>query len=227
MKKLFNNRVTMTLAVFLGLLGLAAVPAFAGSVACPQALSDPNGSLSGSSNAAYQNDVTVLGQDACNIIITFNGDGSVGTTLGAKDPYDGVEDQLVGIVNNSPNTIFSISLTNPGITIFGFDGDGICVYQPFITTPGGSCNGGSTSAVDPQDYLGTASSFSSISSGLDSGNVNWANGIAAGSTGYFSLEEPASLTLQVGPGVPEPASVSLIGLGLCGLYFVRRRAKRA
>jgi hypothetical protein len=210
----FTNAIIFLAVVF------TVTPVF-GASACPQAVSDPGGLISGTSNAAYQADVTG-GADACNIIITFNADGSINTSLGAADPYDGIEDQLVGIINNSLNPITTIFLNNPGVDIFGFDADGICAYQPFVSNPGGTCNGSTTpTTTDPGDYLGTATSFSNISGGLDSGNVNF-SGIPTGGTAYFSLEGPASLNLAVN-GTPEPATFGLIGMGLTGFYFARRR----
>src|SRR5437879_2676374 len=66
------------------------------------------------------------GPAGCNTIITINADGSVTVAAGGKGsvPYDGVEDQLVGVVNNNAAPLTSLTLTGAGI--FGFDGDGIC-----------------------------------------------------------------------------------------------------
>src|SRR5712692_10401530 len=47
----------------------------------------------------------------CNVVITFAADGSVSTAISNINPYDGVEDTLVGVINNSPNVIPSISLS--------------------------------------------------------------------------------------------------------------------
>ena len=193
---------------------------------CPLAIPDPTGTISGTGapgNTAYETNAATQGN--CNLIITFNADSSIVTTIANSAPYDGVEDQLIGVVNNTSSPIMTIALSNPGVRLFGFDADGICAFQPFAANgTAGLCNGSTTaSTTDPGDYLGTASSFSNISAGLDSGSVNWANGIAAGTTGYFSLEEPASLNLVVNNQVPEPTSILLLGSALLGLSALRRR----
>jgi PEP-CTERM motif len=205
------------IAAGLAFMALAAAPASAAKLgvgACPTAVADPTGAINGTSNNnAYIADVAG-GADPCNIIITFNANGSISTALGALDPYDGTEDQLVGVVNNSTKTIFSIHLSNPGSQLFGFDGDGICAYQPFTGNAVAACNG---------DYLGSATDFANINAALDTGDVQWANGILPGQMGYFSLEEPASLNLNVNG--PEPGTLSLLGLGLIGAGVFKRYRK--
>ena len=53
--------------------------------------------------------------------ITVTGDSSVG-------PYDGSDDTLVGVVNNSSSAISAITVSGPGSGLAGFDGDDICTY---------------------------------------------------------------------------------------------------
>src|SRR5882724_4107449 len=62
----------------------------------------------------------------CNVVITFAADGSVSTAISNPNPYDGSEDTLVGVVNNSSSVITSVSLSSVSLGLFGFDGDGIC-----------------------------------------------------------------------------------------------------
>jgi hypothetical protein len=160
----------------------------------------------------------------CNVLITFNADGSITTTNpNSAISYDaGQDDNLVGIVNNSGHTINSLTFTNSasGADPFGFDGDGICAGYGFA---GGvhPCTG----STDPNGYGPTGVTFSAISSNDQTGTVNFAGGIASGSSGFFSLEDAVSKTLTVS-AVPEPASVVLFGSLLLGVgTAVRRRLK--
>src|SRR5947209_14232623 len=60
---------------------------------------------------------------SCAVLIVVNPNGSLkALTDPSIPPFDGIEDTLVGVQNNSGATIFGISLTGPGI--FDFDGDG-------------------------------------------------------------------------------------------------------
>jgi hypothetical protein len=110
-----NNSAAMivVMSLILGLFGISAGPVRAGPI-CGH-----------------------YGADAdCGTIITINNDSSVVSTTG-QGPYDGADDTLVGVVNNSQYSIKSIDLSSGftlfGVTfgstnIFGFDGDGVNTY---------------------------------------------------------------------------------------------------
>src|SRR5205809_956961 len=72
------------------------------------------------------------------LVITVHPDGSITTGPGpgfAQGPYDGIEDTLIGVVNNSPNALTSLHIT--GTFIFGFDGDGEAAYTGVAYGPTG------------------------------------------------------------------------------------------
>ena len=88
----------------------------------------------------------------CNFIFTFNSDGSIGTS-GVGGNYDGSEDAVIGVINNSGHAISSIPLSNPGVGIFGFDGDGINTYTGDINTAAGMSDPG-PGGSNPDSYGG-------------------------------------------------------------------------
>jgi len=165
----------------------------------------------------------------CGVLITFNADGTVSVQPGTKadnttpqGPYDGSEDTLVGVQNNTSASIASFNVTGSGI--FGFDGDGICT---FTFTGNSYCSASQKAGNDPGDYQGPTSTFN-ITNG-NSGTVLFSPGIAPGSSSFFSLEEPPTVNLAIipgppggPPGIPEPASLLLLGGGLFVIFLWRR-----
>ena len=129
---------------------------------------------------------------SCAVLIVFNSDGSRTTLVDPTQlPFDGIEDTLVGVQNNSSLPVSSLALTGPDI--FGFDFDGLCASFP---QPGGC-------PYDSTTYAGrdTAGSVANTGSGngntftvIDSntGTVNWSSPIPVGGSAYFSLEGPTS-----------------------------------
>jgi len=121
-----------------------------------------------------------VGADStCGTIITISDTGATVTSTG-QPPYDGIEDTLVGVVNNSRLPVSAMGLKS-ALSIFGFDGDGIVAYG----IPG--------NPQDPSGYGGPNAYFTNISADLKSGTVNFITPIAAkGGTGFFALEEAIS-----------------------------------
>jgi hypothetical protein len=174
----------------------------------------------GSARAATICPTTGSTNSDCGFILTI---GTGGVVTGAAVPgaaaYDGSDDALVGIVNNSGATYngsIALSGTGNGGGIFAFEGDGICIY-----TSAPYC---STAATG---YEGPLTTFSNINSTGTSGLVN-VLGLASGANTYFSLESsPSSITggggITVGGSTPEPSSVILMATGLLGVAGSIRR----
>jgi hypothetical protein len=78
---------------------------------------------------AFSQCPTVGSANGCNILITANPDGTFTNAVDPSlQPFDAIDDQLVGFQNNSPSSISSLTLTGSNLSnpIFGFDGDGLC-----------------------------------------------------------------------------------------------------
>jgi hypothetical protein len=142
------------------------------------------------STAPPFNECPAVGEDtSCGVLIVVRADGTTATlTDPNQGPYDGSDDTLVGVLNNSSSPAQSLPLNGSGI--FSFDDDGLCVDS---SAPAGCPFG-------PTGYEGPGTSFSPDDSG-DSGSVNFDGGLAPGATSYFSLEGPTSSLVPMPPRV--------------------------
>ena len=133
---------------------------------------------------------------SCEILLVVNPDNSV-SVYGdpSVGPFDGSDDTLVGIVNDSTAAVKAVTVSGPGSDLSGFDGDGIC------SGGYGTWNGSSGCPYGPTGYEGPGTLFVTSPSLPDSAEVDFTGGLAAGKSAYFSLEgalTSAQLTAREG-----------------------------
>lgn len=133
---------------------------------------------------------------SCEILLVVNANNTV-SVLGdsAVGTFDGSDDTLVGIINNSTAAVKAVTVTGPGSDLSGFDQDGICSGNYGTWTGSTGCPYG------PTGYEGPGTSFVTDRSLPDSAEVDFAGGLAPGKTAYFSLEgalTQAELTAREG-----------------------------
>jgi hypothetical protein len=155
----------------------------------------------------------------CQFLIDVTSAGTTVLSDGAQGPYEGSEDALIGVKNDSSSPISSIPISVPGSNVFGFDGDGICdngsgpvpAGCEQIGAPGTACDPTSFNPCafppapgqpgpDPDPYPGSTqngyegptSYFTNVAADSSSGVVHFSPAIPPGGSTYFSLEEPPS-----------------------------------
>lgn len=114
---------------------------------------------------------------SCQILLVVNPDRTV-SVYGdpAVGPYDGGDDTLVGIRNESSQKVDAITVTGPGTGLAGLDGDGLCTF------------GVSGCPFGPTGYEGPLTSIVTLPALPDSAEIDFTGSLAPNATAYFSLE---------------------------------------
>ncbi|MGO9888033.1 MAG: hypothetical protein ACLP0L_09025 [Solirubrobacteraceae bacterium] len=68
----------------------------------------------------------VFEDNGCQYLIEVNNGTETVLNDSNQGPYEGSDDALIGVLNNSSSPVSELPLAVPGSDLFGFDGDGIC-----------------------------------------------------------------------------------------------------
>ena len=220
-------RAVVMVAASLGIAAAVAIPLLTspvGSAAPPVDGSAVAAPAASPSVSPQFSECPAIGEDTgCGILITLGTSGATVTaaTSPTEPPFDGIEDTLVGIVNDTGFTIPSVDLSSD-LDIFGFDGDGICSGNYGHWTGSTGCNfpANPPSGYSNTGYEGPGTFFTNISGDQKSGTLNLtggggsglsSTGLETGSSTYFSLENSltaADFTIPADFVVSKSASTS-------------------
>ncbi|HEX3153186.1 MAG TPA: hypothetical protein VHV32_01115 [Candidatus Angelobacter sp.] len=153
--------------------------------------------------------------EGCTILITLNANGSITTTFPNPSPsYDqGLDDNLIGVVNNTNKVITAVQLTSATVPIFGLEDDGVCGLPGWTFSALGP-NPNCAIATDPHRYGPAGINYTIFNA--NSGIVNFGNGgIAPGGNAFFSLEggNLTKIVAVVIPGLAITKQVTVVGGG--------------
>ena len=208
-----RKRILLVFGIVVLMMG--ANPAFAQTQTCT-IVNGGAGSPTTGVNPAYLANLDGRANEGCTVLITLNANGSIVTTLPNPAPsFDsGLDDNMIGVVNNTAQTITGLQLSSATQPIFAFDNDGVCAGPPGYTFSALGPNPNCAIATDPHTYGPAEINFTVISA--NTGIVNFGNGgIAPNSNSFFSLESAnlSKIVVIVDPGLAITKQVSVVGGG--------------
>jgi hypothetical protein len=128
----------------------------------------------------------------CSQLIVINPNSAIVVKVDPAAPasgYDGSEDTLIGLQNNSPRSVPAVDVAST-TDIFGFDGDGVCNPLAWPSAPAvtpSNCPG--TQGFGSTGYEGPNTTFFNLSANVQTGVVRFTTPIPPGGSAYWALEE--------------------------------------
>ena len=153
---------------------------------------------------------------SCGLLLDVTDAGVIVLEDPSQGPYDGSDDTLVGVLNQSSTAIEDLTLESTA-PIFAFDGDGICsgLYGSIPGCPFG-----------PTGYEGPGTAFVDIAPNFTSGGVTFSGGVPPGATAYFSLEAPLSASSIISPSYVALGDSVAAGEGIGYGWYWNATAKK-
>ena len=154
-------------------------------------------------------------------ITTGAGGATPNTNIDAGTPQGGAtgDDVMVGIVNNSGQFIYSLTLTGTS-DIFGFDGDGACSGYTGVP-PNSAFASPASCAGGPNEYFPAGLGLAGVNTQQTSGTIFFTTPLAPGAQAWISLENFAGVTGVA--ATPEPGTLAMLGSALLGIVSIVRR----
>jgi hypothetical protein len=202
------------------LLACVAVPVFAGPISFPEC------PAVGADTTGCELLITVTGVSDNGVASTF----SVTTSSPDLGPFNGSDDTLIGVLNDTSVDVHSIYFTvAPGSGSFDFNQTGACfgnglvgLYSPGPTTT--QCLNGQYWTTDAMDYASSGVTFLSFNladAGIIVGEPSGM--LAPGASTWFDL--PGALTASdITMVTPEPSMFVPLLLALLSGLVLRRRS---
>src|SRR6266446_1667254 len=208
-----RKRISLVFGIVVLMMG--ANSAFAQTQTCA-IVTGGAGSPGAGVNPAYLANQDGRANEGCTILITLNADGSITTTHpNPATSFDsGLDDNLIGVINKTSQTITGLQLSSATVPIFAFDNDGVCAGPPGYTFSALGPNPNCAIATDPHHYGPAGINFTVINA--NTGIVNFGNGgIAPNRNSFFSLEggNLTKIVVIVVPGLAITKQVSVVGGG--------------
>src|SRR5712671_1391062 len=206
-----RKRILLVFGIVVLMMG--ANSAFAQTQTCA-IVSGGAGSPGAGVNPTYLANQDGRANEGCTILITLNANGSITTTHpNPATSFDsGLDDNLIGVINNTAQTITGLQLSSATIPIFAFDNDGVCAGRPGYTFSALGPNPNCAIATDPHTYGPAGINFTVINA--NTGIVNFGNGgIKPNSNSFFSLEggNLTKIVVIVVPGLAISKQVTVVG----------------
>src|SRR5580704_9670131 len=95
----------------------------------------------------------------CQFLITVNNGTETVLQDTNQGPYEGADDSLIGVLNNSSSPVSQLPLAVPGSGLFGFEGDGICNPGGPPVPSGCAPQAGTAAGTDCTQGLGGTCAF--------------------------------------------------------------------